>query len=102
MTIPTWAEGAVFIAVAVAGLSLVMAIARKVFGLQRLSMPGGAGPEGAELRDGMEALHQRRQELEERVDFAERALTQQRQGERPAAPRPQRPPSPSPPSRMGE
>ena len=88
MTIPTWAEGAVFIAVAVAGLSLVMAIARKVFGLQRLSMPGSAGPEVAELRDSVEALHQRMQELEERVDFAERALTQQRQSERLEPPRP--------------
>lgn len=87
MFVPPWAQGAVFVAVGVAGLSLVMAIARKVFGLQRLPMPGSAGPEVAELREAVESLQQRMQELEERVDFAERALTQQRQADRLEPPR---------------
>jgi tetrahydromethanopterin S-methyltransferase subunit G len=50
-------------------------------------MPGNSGPEVAELREAFEAMQQRMQELEERVDFSERALLKQREADRSESPR---------------
>ena len=76
MFIPPWAEGVVVVVAAVWVASVATSIVRKVLGLPRttVAMPGSAGPEVAELRETMDAMQQRMLELEERVDFAERAL----------------------------
>jgi hypothetical protein len=79
MPIPPWAVGIVVVIVAGSVASFVLSVARKVFQLPRTTMPGSGGPEVAELREAFEAMQQRMQELEERVDFSERALLKQRE-----------------------
>jgi hypothetical protein len=85
--IPAWAVGTVVVVGAISLASFVLAIARKAFHLPRTTMPGNSGPEVAELREAFEAMQQRMQELEERVDFSERALLKQREADRSESPR---------------
>ena len=93
-----WFETAMKVVVVIGSvsvLSLIMGLARKFFGLRR---PGAsdflrevrrghdpaAGAELAELRQTVERLTGDVAELQERLDFTERMLAQQR--ERPALP----------------
>ncbi|HLZ46987.1 MAG TPA: hypothetical protein VKQ05_15025 [Gemmatimonadales bacterium] len=76
--IPSWAIGVAFIIIATQ-------IGRVISG--RTSRRGG-GPtppndaEIGELRQSLETMQNRVAELEERVDFAERLLAKQREGDR--------------------
>ena len=83
--VPSWALGVVFIILAA---SLAKSLARM------LRLPadriGGGGASEAELsrqREALDEVQKRLGELEERVDFAERLLAKQREGERLAPPR---------------
>jgi uncharacterized protein YlxW (UPF0749 family) len=75
-SIPSWAVGVAFIIIAAQ-------IAKVISG--RTSRRGGPPANDAEigeLRQSLEAMQNRVTELEERVDFAERLLTKQREADR--------------------
>lgn len=79
--IPGWAIG-------VAVIIFASALAKILLAKVRATSPTlpSAGGETDELRQALEAMEHRVEELEERVDFAERLLAKQREGERLAPP----------------
>jgi len=90
-----WAMKVVVVIGSVSVLSLLMALARKFLGLRRpepseflrelrRGRAPAADPELGELRQSVERLSGDVAELQERLDFAERMLAQQR--ERPMLP----------------
>jgi len=76
--IPSWAAG---VAVIIFAVSLGQALTR-LLGGRRPPSGRGAPPDMTEFRDALAQVQQRLGELEERLDFAERLLAQQRDGER--------------------
>ena len=76
MGIPDWALGVGFIIFAVAAAQLVVV---KLRASVRVPPPP---PETGELREAFDALQHRVGELEERLDFTERLLTNQRDAAR--------------------
>jgi hypothetical protein len=74
--IPSWAVGVALIIIATQ-------VARVISGRSsRRGMPPANDGEISELRQNLEAMQTRMTELEERVDFAERLLTKQREADR--------------------
>ena len=78
--IPSWAIG---VAVIVVAVQLAKTL-RALFHTQadRISGHGPVNRDVAQLREGLDEMQRRLGELEERLDFAERLLAQQRGGER--------------------
>jgi hypothetical protein len=79
--IPSWAVGAALILIAI---QVGRAISGKYGGRGRGRSRGlpASDDETGELRQNLETLQNRVAELEERVDFTERLLAKQREGDR--------------------
>jgi hypothetical protein len=83
MVIPDWALGVGFIIFAGATAQILVVKLRA-----STRTPAAPDPEVGELRQGFDALQNRVGELEERLDFTERLLANQRDAERLAPPSP--------------
>ena len=79
--VPEWAIG---VALAIAAITVARALSRMVRGPAR-GLPT-SDKEAAELRQIVDALQNRVGELEERVDFTERLLAKNREGDRLGSP----------------
>ncbi|HEX4601801.1 MAG TPA: hypothetical protein VH116_10460 [Gemmatimonadales bacterium] len=80
--VPSWAVGVVIIVV---GMSLAKGL-RALLQAQTTRMQHPPQPEVAQLTDALDEVQRRVGELEERLDFAERLLARQREGDRLAPP----------------
>src|SRR5258708_37714531 len=90
--IPSWAVGVITIMAGIGGLQVLVGWAQKRLGLQSwrqkargrtvigMTLPGdsGAPHDSGEQAGALDDMQRRLAELEERVDFAERLLAQQR------------------------
>jgi hypothetical protein len=86
--IPEWAIGVVVIVIAVSIARALSGVVRGAGAAGRALVGGTSNSELARQREALEEVQHRLGELEERLDFAERLLTKQREGERLAPPPP--------------
>ncbi|HTS88729.1 MAG TPA: hypothetical protein VMG41_09580 [Gemmatimonadales bacterium] len=78
--VPEWAAGVALIALIMTGVPTIGSIVT-AFAKRRGLRVVASGPD-PELRQAVDALHQRVSELEERADFTERLLAKYRESER--------------------